>query len=34
MDDHIPKPVRMEVLHQTLARWLPTGALGPLGGGA
>ncbi|MBK9797041.1 MAG: PAS domain S-box protein [Holophagaceae bacterium] len=34
MDDHIPKPVRMEVLHQTLARWLPPGALSPLGGGS
>ncbi len=32
MDDHIPKPVRMEVLHQTLSRWLPPGALSPLGG--
>jgi CheY-like chemotaxis protein len=34
MDDHIPKPVRMEALHQTLSRWLPPGALSPLGGGA
>jgi len=34
MDDHIPKPVRMEVLHQTLSRWLPPGAMRPLGGGA
>ncbi len=34
MDDHIPKPVRMEVLHQTLSRWLPADALSPLGGGA
>jgi len=33
MDDHIPKPVRMEVLHQTLSRWLPPGAMRPLGGG-
>jgi len=34
MDDHIPKPVRMEALHRTLSRWLPIGALAPLAGGA
>ncbi len=33
MDDHIPKPVRMEVLQRTLAHWLPTGAMPPLEGG-
>ncbi len=32
MDDYIPKPVRMETLHGALARWLPAGALPPLGG--
>jgi two-component system sensor histidine kinase/response regulator len=30
MDDHIPKPVRMESLHGALSRWLPPGALAPL----
>jgi CheY-like chemotaxis protein len=34
MDDHIPKPVRVEVLHRALSRWLPAGALPPLRGGA
>jgi CheY-like chemotaxis protein len=34
MDDHIPKPVRMEALHRTLSRWLPIGAVAPLAGGA
>ncbi|WLT32087.1 ATP-binding protein [Geothrix sp. PMB-07] len=34
MDDHIPKPVRMDELHRTLTRWLPAGTLPPLGGGA
>jgi CheY-like chemotaxis protein len=34
MDDHIPKPVRMEALHRALSRWLPAGSLPPLGGGA
>jgi CheY-like chemotaxis protein len=34
MDDHIPKPVRKEALLRTLGRWLPTGALPPLTGGA
>ena len=34
MDDHFPKPVRMEALRRTLSRWLPAGALTPLGGGA
>jgi len=33
MDDHIPKPVRMEALHRALSRWLPAGSLPPLGGG-
>jgi PAS domain S-box-containing protein len=32
MDDHIPKPVRMEALHRALSRWLPAGAIPPLGG--
>jgi CheY-like chemotaxis protein len=32
MDDHIPKPVRREALHQALARWLAPGTLPPLGG--
>jgi PAS domain S-box-containing protein len=34
MDDHIPKPVRVEVLHHALTRWLPAGAVPPRGGGA
>ena len=34
MDDHIPKPVRMEVLQRALHRWLPAGALPPVGGEA
>jgi CheY-like chemotaxis protein len=34
MDDHIPKPVRVEALHRALTRWLPAGGLPPLGGGA
>jgi PAS domain S-box-containing protein len=34
MDDHIPKPIRAETLHRALSRWLPAGALAPLGGGA
>jgi CheY-like chemotaxis protein len=34
MDDHIPKPVRMDALHRTLARWLPAGAVPPFVGGA
>jgi len=34
MDDHIPKPVRVDELHRTLTRWLPAGALPPLNGGA
>ena len=34
MDDHIPKPVRIEALQQVLSRWLPMGALTGLGGGA
>jgi signal transduction histidine kinase/CheY-like chemotaxis protein len=33
MDDHIPKPVRVDALHRTLARWLPAGAVPALGGG-
>jgi signal transduction histidine kinase/CheY-like chemotaxis protein len=32
MDDHIPKPVRMDVLHRALSRWLPAGAVPTLGG--
>jgi PAS domain S-box-containing protein len=32
MDDHIPKPVRMDALHRALARWLPAGAVPPLAG--
>ena len=32
MDDHIPKPVRLEVLQRALHRWLPAGALPPVGG--
>jgi PAS domain S-box-containing protein len=34
MDDHIPKPVRVEALHRALVRWLPAGAMSPLAGGA
>jgi CheY-like chemotaxis protein len=34
MDDHIPKPVRVDALHRALTRWLPAGAMPPLGGGA
>ena len=34
MDDHIPKPVRVDALHRALSRWLPVGAVPPLGGGA
>jgi PAS domain S-box-containing protein len=34
MDDHIPKPVRVNELHRALARWLPVGAVPPLAGGA
>jgi PAS domain S-box-containing protein len=34
MDDHIPKPVRVDELHRTLSRWLPAGAMPPLSGGA
>jgi signal transduction histidine kinase/CheY-like chemotaxis protein len=34
MDDHIPKPVRMDALHRALSRWLPAGAVPPLDGGA
>ena len=34
MDDHIPKPVRMDALHRALARWLPAGAVPPLSGEA
>jgi signal transduction histidine kinase/CheY-like chemotaxis protein len=30
MDDHIPKPVRVEELQRALARWLPAGAVPPL----
>ncbi len=30
MDDHIPKPVRIDQLHRTLSRWLPAGAVPPL----
>jgi len=33
MDDHIPKPVRIDQLHRTLSRWLPTGAVPPLNAG-
>jgi CheY-like chemotaxis protein len=33
MDDHIPKPVRVDELHRALSRWLPVGAVPPLGGG-
>ena len=34
MDDHIPKPVRVEALHRALSRWLPEGAMPPLAGGS
>jgi len=34
MDDHIPKPVRIDALHRTLSRWLPAGAVPPLIAGA
>jgi len=34
MDDHIPKPVRIDELHRTLSRWLPAGSVPPLIGGA
>jgi signal transduction histidine kinase/CheY-like chemotaxis protein len=34
MDDHIPKPVRVEALHRALSRWLPVGAMPTLDGGA
>jgi len=34
MDDHVPKPVRVEALHAALSRWLPPGALTPRAGGA
>jgi CheY-like chemotaxis protein len=34
MDDHIPKPVRMNELQRALARWLPAGAVAPLAGDA
>ena len=34
MDDHIPKPVRVEALHRALFRWLPAGAVPPVSGGA
>jgi CheY-like chemotaxis protein len=34
MDDHIPKPVRVEALRRALTRWLPAGAMPPLDGGA
>ncbi|MDP1831093.1 MAG: ATP-binding protein [Geothrix sp.] len=34
MDDHIPKPVRVGDLHRALSRWLPAGAVPPLGGEA
>jgi PAS domain S-box-containing protein len=32
MDDHIPKPVRVNELQRALARWLPVGAVPPLPG--
>ncbi len=32
MDDHIPKPVRVNELQRALARWLPAGAVPPLAG--
>ena len=34
MDDHIPKPVRVEALHRALLHWLPAGAVPPLAGEA
>ena len=34
MDDHIPKPVRIEELKRILARWLPAGAMPDPGRGA
>ena len=34
MDDHIPKPVRMEALQRALLRWLPAGAVPSLAGEA
>jgi two-component system, sensor histidine kinase and response regulator len=34
MDDHISKPIRVDALHGALSRWLPAGAMPPLGGGA
>ena len=34
MDDHIPKPVRMEELKRILSRWLPAGAMPDTGRGA
>jgi len=34
MDDHIPKPVRMEELKRILSRWLPAGAMPDTGKGA
>ncbi|HEY3400486.1 MAG TPA: ATP-binding protein [Geothrix sp.] len=30
MDDHIPKPVRLDDLHRALARWLPAGSVPPV----
>ena len=32
MDDHIPKPVRMDALQRALLRWLPVGAVPSLAG--
>ena len=34
MDDHIPKPVRLETLHRALHHWLPQGSVPPTGGTA
>jgi CheY-like chemotaxis protein len=34
MDDHIPKPVRMDALQRALLRWLPAGAVPSLSGEA
>ena len=34
MDDHIPKPVRLETLHRALHHWLPAGSVPPVGGTA
>ena len=34
MDDHIPKPVRVDALQRALSRWLPAGAVPPPGGDA